>query len=84
MGSGELGELGGEPVEELSSEVEGEEVKAGTVSDSSPECDDELELFGYKSGALYESMFVVEISSTGAEILCLIVPGVNCFVVMLR
>lgn len=37
------------------------------------------------SGALYESIFVVEISSTGAEILCRIVPaGYACFVVKLR
>jgi hypothetical protein len=36
------------------------------------------------SGALYESIFVVDTSSTGAEILCLIVPAGNCFVVMLR
>jgi hypothetical protein len=34
------------------------------------------------SGALYESMFVVEMSSTGAEILCLMVPDEKeCFVV---
>jgi len=34
------------------------------------------------SGALYESIFVVEMSSTGAEILCLIVPDEKeCFVV---
>jgi len=29
-------------------------------------------------------MFVVDTSSTGAEILCLIVPVGNCFIVMLR
>jgi len=34
------------------------------------------------SGALYESMFVVEMSSTGAEILCLMLPDEKeCFVV---
>lgn len=34
------------------------------------------------SGALYESIFVVEMSSMGAEILCLIVPEEKeCFVV---
>jgi hypothetical protein len=81
LGSGEVGE---EPAEELSGEVEGEVVRAGTLSDSSPECDDELELVGYMSGALYESIFVVEISSTGPEILCRIVPAAYCFVVMLR
>lgn len=36
------------------------------------------------SGALYDSIFVVDTSSTGAEILCLIVPAGNCFVVILR
>lgn len=37
------------------------------------------------SGALYDSMFVVEINSTGAEILFLIVPGGNeCLLVKLR
>jgi hypothetical protein len=59
-------------------------VRPGTLSDSSPESDDELEPLGYRSGALYESMFVVEMSSTGPEILCLMVPAGNCFVVMLR
>jgi len=40
-------------------------------------------LLGNMSGALYESIFVVEMSSIGAEILCLIVPEAEkeCFVV---
>lgn len=81
MGSGELGD---EPAEELSGDVEGDDVSPGTLSDSSPESDDELEVLGYISGALYESMFVVEMSSTGPEILCLMVPAGNCLVVILR
>jgi len=36
------------------------------------------------SGALYDSIFVVEMSSIGAEILCLIVPENECFVVIDR
>jgi hypothetical protein len=45
--------------------------------------EEEDELLGNMSGALYESIFVVEMSSIGAEILCLIVPEVEkeCFVV---
>jgi len=35
------------------------------------------------SGALYESIFVVEISSIGPEILLLTVPEAKCFVVKL-
>lgn len=77
--------MGAEPAEELSGEVTGEEVSDGTVSESSPEDrDDKLALRGWISGALYESIFVVETSSTGADILCLIVPAGNCFVVILR
>lgn len=61
-------------IEELSVEV-GELA----VTESSPEERDDMlleeALFGYISGALYESIFVVEISSRGAEIaLRLIVP----------
>jgi len=43
----------------------------------------EDELPGKISGALYESIFVVEMSSIGAEILCLIVPEEEkeCFAV---
>lgn len=36
------------------------------------------------SGALYESMLVVERSSTGAEILCRMVPWKECLVVRAR
>lgn len=51
--------------------------------ESSPEFEDLVdELLGNMSGALYESIFVVEMSSTGAEILCLMVPDEKeCFVV---
>ncbi len=38
-------------------------------------------MLGKISGALYESIFVVEMSSIGAEILCLIVPEKECFAV---
>jgi len=43
----------------------------------------EDEFPGKISGALYESIFVVEMSSIGAEILCLIVPEEEkeCFAV---
>jgi len=61
----------------------GVDTLVGDRSDSSPECEElEDELLGYRSGALYESMFVVEINSIGPEILFLIVPKV-CFVVVL-
>jgi hypothetical protein len=76
------GDAGLELAEESSVSVLDDGVKAGT-SDSSPEVE-ELLLLGYKSGALYDSMFVVERSSTGAEILCLIVPaGKEFFIVRL-
>jgi hypothetical protein len=64
-------------IDEASGEVKGEEKVDGDLSDSSPECDEfEEELLGKMSGALYESIFVVEMSSMGAEILCRIVPPV--------
>lgn len=62
-------------IDEVSSEFEGEEKVDGDRSESSPECEEfEEELLGKMSGALYESMLVVEMSSMGPEILCRIVP----------
>lgn len=77
--------MGDKPADESSGEVTGEEVSDGALSESLPEdCDVKLAVRGRISGALYESILVVDTSSTGAEILCLIVPAGNCFVVMLR
>lgn len=55
----------------------------GDLSDSSPDWEDlEAPLLGYRSGALYESIFVVDRSSTGAEIfICLSEDPKECFVV---
>ncbi len=72
-------------MDEVSGEAKGVENVDGDLSDSSPEWEEaDEELLGKISGALYESMFVVEMSSTGAEILCLIVPENECFVVIDR
>lgn len=58
-------------------------VKAASDSSSDlVELPDDAADLGYKSGALYESMFVVWMSSTGAEILCLMESG--ALVVLLR
>lgn len=55
----------------------------GDLSDSSPDWEDlEPPLLGYRSGALYDSIFVVERSSTGAEIfICLREDPKECLVV---
>jgi len=70
-------------IDEVSGEVRGVDELEGDLSESSPEFEEDDELLGKMSGALYESMFVVEMSSIGAEILCLIVPEAErvCFVV---
>lgn len=69
----------------MSGEVKGVDALVGDLSESSPEFDDaDDELLGNMSGALYDSIFVVDMSSIGAEILCLIVPeGKECFAVKL-
>jgi len=73
-----------DPIDEVSGEVRGVDELEGDLSESSPEFEDvEDGLLGNISGALYESIFVVEMSSIGAEILCLIVPEEEkeCFAV---
>jgi len=64
---------------------EGGEAMPADLSDSSPDCEDLealLLLLGNRSGALYESMFVVDRSSTGAEIfICLREDPKECLVV---
>lgn len=69
-------------IDEVSGEVKGVDELEGDLSESSSEFEEvEDELLGNMSGALYESIFVVEMSSIGAEILCLIVPENECFAV---
>lgn len=56
----------------MSGDVGGDDLLVRALSDSSPEFEDAL--LRCRSGALYDCMLVVDINSTGADILCLIVP----------
>ena len=81
-------------IDEVSGEVKGDPMLEGEVFESLRvlvlselvlEVVEAARLLGKISGALYESMLVVEISSIGAEIFCCrMVPGKLCFVVKLR
>lgn len=81
-------------IDEVSGEVKGDPTLEGEVFESLRvlwlselvlEVVEADRLLGKISGALYESMFVVEISSIGAEIFCCrMVPEKLCFVVKLR
>lgn len=76
--------MGDDSTDEVSGEVMGVDLcEEGDLSDSSPDWEDlEAPLLGYRSGALYESIFVVESSSTGAEIFnCLSEDPKECLVV---
>ena len=73
------GDPGLEPNDELSSA--GERYDGEELLESSPESDD-CELSGWISGALYDSIFVVEISSSGAEIFVRCQPWLVKFFVL--
>jgi len=80
-------EVGDDSIDEVSGDVKGVEILAGPPAEfpgSLPELIDRRLVEGKMSGALYESIFVVESNSTGADILCRIVPeGYACLVVRL-